>query len=173
MKKRVDYFCGCVMMLLVCGCVSHHDVVKSEEPAVVSGVSGGHPQQALPPVVIYKTRGNYNDFVPVNLAPNGNALLSYPGVHDVFYQGILAKPTPLESGFLLDNRGIDTNSVFLDYTYEVYSALPQTPLQEEIMQHIMIRDGIEALYSCRCARDTALLNEMIRRKDFHSCVKLR
>jgi len=139
----------------------------------VSGPTNRYPLQAMPPVIIYKTKSDYNRYVPVSLTPDKKTLLSYPAVQDVYYQGALAMPTQLLNGYLLDNRGIDTNSVFLNYTYETYSALTQTPLPEELLKNILADDPIEVLYSCNCGRDTALLNEMIRRNDFYYCVKMK
>lgn len=139
----------------------------------VSDPTNRYPLHAMPPVIIYKTKANYNMHVPVSLSPDKKTLLSYPAVQDVYYQGALAIPTLLLNGYLLDNRGIDTNSVFLNYTYETYSALTQTPLPEELLKNIFADDPIETLYSCNCGRDTVLLNEMIRRNDFYYCVKMK
>ena len=201
MTKSIFAFLTGFMMILVLtvSCVSKREASKQTDPVIgqsadttrlqvsenvsissasmqtdaVSGPTNRYPLQVVPPVIIYKTKANYNTQVPVGLSPDKKSLLSYPAVQDVYYQGALALPTLLLNGYLLDNRGIDTNSVFLKYTYETYSALTETPLPEEILKNILDYNPLEVLYSCNCGRDTALLNEMIRRNDFYYCVKLK
>jgi hypothetical protein len=147
-------------------------VQTNPTPDAVSAPTNRYPM-ALPPVIFYTTKKDYSRYVPVHLAPDKKSILSYPGVGDVYYQGVLAYPSPLIGGFLLDNRGIDTSAAFLDYTYEAYSMLTQTPNTEELMKHILEKNPILSMYSCSCNRDTAVLNDMIRRNDFSWCIKIK
>ncbi|MEZ5198883.1 MAG: hypothetical protein R2764_21650 [Bacteroidales bacterium] len=87
---------------------------------------------AGPPAIIYKTLKDYYDKVPVSLSEDKTEVVSYPGIKDIYYKGEFAYPTQLHDGFLLDNRGIDINTAFLNLTYEDYSKLKSTPSKEEL-----------------------------------------
>lgn len=103
--------------------------VKAKEP-----LTGGK-MTALPKAVIYKTNGDYNNNVAINLSSDGKRPVSYPAPTDV-NSGSAA--LPLENGWLLDRRGaIGANTAFLKYTYEEYAKLPQAPTTAEIMQSII------------------------------------
>jgi len=103
---------------------------------------------AGPHVIIYKTRKDYNDKVPVLLNEEKTKIISYPGVKDVFYNGKLAIPTSLSDGFLLDNRGIGKNVAFLKITYEEYSKLEEPPSTSEMMNMIIDKEPLTEMYDC-------------------------
>lgn len=147
-------------------------VPTNPRPDAVSAPTNRYPM-ALPPVIFYTTVKDYSHFVPVSLSPDKKQIVAYPDIRDVYYQGVLAYPTLLSGGYWLDNRGIDTTTAFLDYTYDAYSRLKQTPTTEELMNHILDNNPILTLYSCSCYRDTATLNDMIRRKDYIYCTKVK
>jgi hypothetical protein len=132
---------------------------------------------AGPPAIIYKTNGDYYDKVPVTLSADKTEVVSYPGVKDVFYKGGLAYPTRLNDGFLLDNRGIDPTSAFLNITYEAYSKLEKTPAKEELMNMIIDKDPFIEMYSCgnkyKFKDIVAELNESIDSKSFDKYSKLK
>ncbi len=117
---------------------------KNDETSAVSekGVSSG------PPAIIYKTKQDYYDKVPVILSDDKLEIESYPGIKDVFFKGELAYPTHLDNGFLLDNRGINKNAAFLKMTYEEYSKLDQTPSKDELFRMILDNDPFTVMYSC-------------------------
>ncbi len=102
---------------------------------------------AIRPVIIYKTRNNYDKFVPINLSENKLNIISYPGPYDVFYGGKLAYPTKLVNWYLLDNRGINTNSAFLNITYEEYSKLQEAPT-ESFLSMIKDANPFIEIYEC-------------------------
>ena len=118
--------------------------------------SGGSPEKkktntgsaALAPCIIYKTRADYSKNVPVTLSGDKSKIVSYPDRKDVYFQDQLAYPTELEKGFLLDNRGIGPDVAFLDFTYEEYSSLEQTPSAGELMNHILDSDPLLQMYQC-------------------------
>jgi hypothetical protein len=103
---------------------------------------------ASPPVIVYQTKADYYDKVPVTLSEDKSEIVSYPGVKDVYYKGELAYPTKLNDGYLLDNRGIDPNSAFLKLTYEEYSKLEATPTKEELYRMILDKDPFSKMYNC-------------------------
>jgi hypothetical protein len=75
-------------------------------------------------------------------------IISYPGPTDVFYKGKLAKPTPLKNGYLLDNRGINENTVFLNYTYEEYSRLTEAPSLQEMILRVAEKNPMVEIIDC-------------------------
>lgn len=114
----------------------------SEKPETISTTKAG------PPVIVYKTTGKYFTKVPVKLSSDKTKIVSFPGPKDLFYKGTFSYPTMLENGYLLDNRGIDENSAFLDFSYEEYSKLEQTPSSEELFEHILDNDPFTEMYYC-------------------------
>ena len=98
---------------------------------------------ALPRVVVYKTKADYSNLVPVNMNDAKTEIVSYPDPTDIKNN---KRPTTLNDGFLLDNFGIGKNVAYLDYTYEQYAALEQVPDMETLMQHISERNPLTAYY---------------------------
>ena len=62
--------------------------------------------------------------------------------------GRLVTPTPLDNGYWLDNRGISSDVAFLSYTYEEYSALPQAPSMQEMLDRIVDKDPLTVIVDC-------------------------
>lgn len=121
-------------------------------PVVRSGTAAparnASPVQAAPPVVIYKTTRDYSRNVPVGLSQDGTRVVSYPAVSDVRVGGRYPYPTPLEEGYLLDNRGIGRNVAFLSYTYEEYAALPATPSAAELLEKVIDKHPLVEIHTC-------------------------
>lgn len=101
-----------------------------------------------PQTVVYKTIKDFSDLVPVIMNSEKTKIVSYPAPSDVYYEGKLAKPTPLKNGYLLDNRGINENVAFLNYTYEEYSRLLEAPSQEEMLSRIAEKNPLKELINC-------------------------
>jgi len=104
--------------------------------------------KALAPVIIYKTKDDYYTNVPIIMNDNKTDIISYPDIKDVYYKGELAYPTKLSNGYLLDNRGISKNVVFLKYTYEEYSNLKETPNKETLLKKIIEKNPLTEIYTC-------------------------
>ena len=103
---------------------------------------------AGPPVIIYKTKKEYSNNVPVILSADKKMVVSYPGIKDIYTNGKFATPTLLENGYLLDNRGIGPDVAFLTLTYEAYSKLPATPKPDDFMKMILDADPLTEMYNC-------------------------
>ena len=84
---------------------------------------GGVMPAASPQVIVYKTKGDYSKLVPITLSEDKKTVVNYPAKSDIYLDGVISYPTKLTKGYLLDNRGINKNSVFLNITYETYSKL--------------------------------------------------
>lgn len=104
--------------------------------------------QAGPPTIVYKTKKDYFDKVPVTLSDDKTAVVNYPAPKDLIFEGKPAYPTRLENGFLLDNRGINANVAFLKINYEDYAKLEVSPTLEELNGLILDNDPLEEMYYC-------------------------
>ena len=127
-----------------------------------SPITGMRP--FIPKAQVYRTNGNYNDNVPIQVADDGKTLISFPAPTDIDNQ---TKPLPLADGFLLDRRGISTDSRFTTYTYADYSALQAPPsienLLKSIIPHAMITELVALPMTTQEAlADTAAVNRLIR-----------
>jgi hypothetical protein len=100
---------------------------------------------ALPPIIVYKTRQNYDKNVAVMLSDDKKSIVSYPHPSDV---SVNSYPTPLKNGYLLDNRGIGKNTAFISLTYEEYAALEKVPSIAELYNLIIDKDPLLRMYSC-------------------------
>lgn len=130
-----------------------------------------------PKVIIYQTTKDFSMFVPVILSDDKESLVSYPDIKDVYYNGVLAYPTKLNQGFLLDNRGITKNVAFINLTYEQYSKLDKTPDAVQLMKMIVDKNPLSKMYSCG-VRSTYTeiekeLNLKIDKGDFSSFTKIK
>lgn len=119
-----------ILSLLFVSCRPHKEISKETNKMITTTIS--IDQQA----VVYKTTVDLVDYVPVIMNEGKTKIISYPAPSDLFYEGKLAKPTVLKDGYLLDNRGITENVVFLNYTYEVYSQLNNVPTLDEMLKNI-------------------------------------
>ncbi|MDR2009304.1 MAG: hypothetical protein LBQ22_02335 [Bacteroidales bacterium] len=116
------------------------------------------PSQMLigPPLIIYKTKADYNNLVPVLLSDDKSEIISFPHPSDLKDGNALLTPTVLKDGYLLDNRGINENVAFLRYTYEEYSQMKTMPSINELYNNIVEKDPLTEL--CRCGLRTSYEN---------------
>lgn len=129
------------------------------------------------PTIIYKTKHDYFQNVPVTLSPDKSKIVSYPSVTDIFYKGSLAYPYKLENGYFLDNRGINENTAFLKYTYEEYSKLKEIPKLTELYAAIIDKDPFLEIFNCgnryRFKDEIKELNEILTKNDLGKFNKLK
>ena len=100
------------------------------------------------PVMIYKTKGDFRNLVPVTLSADGKSIVSYPAPKDIKTETGFQTPTELHNGYLLDNRGITPNVAFLKYSYEEYAALSALPTLPEMYEAIKVKNPLTELYDC-------------------------
>ena len=127
-----------------------------------------------PPTVIYKTKKDYSQMVPVTLSEDKTKIVSYPGPQDIYFRNKLATPTRLDKGYLLDNRGLNKNSGFLDIRYEDYSKLDKVPGLVELYNHLIDKDPFTEFYNCGNRyqykeNETLKLNEIITNNGLSRC----
>ena len=72
------------------------------------------------------------DNVPIQVDSQGN-IISFPDPSDLKN----AEPIQLKGGYLLDRRGVNTNTRFLRYTYKEYSSLNVPPSITELKASII------------------------------------
>ena len=99
------------------------------------------------PTVVYKTKADYSQFVPVTLSADKSQIVAYPIAKDLYYNSKLAKPIQLKNGYWLDNRGINPNSAFLDITYEEYLKNDDIMPLAELYKHITNKDPFTEIYN--------------------------
>ena len=101
-----------------------------------------------PHALVYKTKGDYDNLVPVVLSDDKKTIISYPHPNDLRTNGVLAVPTLLKNNYRLDNRGIGKNVAFLKLTYEEYSKLDSAPALNKMYELIIDQDPLSELYDC-------------------------
>lgn len=133
-----------IISLWIAGCSSGRSsrTAPASVPsqALASVEHSSAQSKALPKAVIYRTNGDYNDNVPVNLNASRTALVSFPAPSD-----ITSRSTPVEigDGWLFDRRGgVGENTVFLTYTYAEYAALLSAPSSSRIMEAVIPGSGV-------------------------------
>ena len=123
-----------------------------------------------PPVLVYKTKKDYNNRVPVLLNDEKTQIVSYPDPKDVKVGGNFLLPTSLQNGYLLDNKGIGKNVAFLKYTYEEYAKFQTLPTLQELYNNILDKNPLLELCDCgnrnKFSDIEKQLNELITSKKF-------
>ncbi len=146
------------------------DSMSSKKEIVTIDYSAG------PTTYIYKTKGDYNKLVPVTLSDDKTIITSYPHPKDIYYKGVLAIPTQLKEGYLLDNRGINANVAFLNITYEDYSKLSKAPSADELLEMITDNDPLIELYNCgnryQYKNEVVELNNIINNEQLRQCKEM-
>jgi hypothetical protein len=169
-------------LLVVTGiCLAAITVLTSCSRKSVSSATGatgtGQVTVPGPPCVVYRTRADFSTLIPVELTDDKTQLASFPDVKDIYRDGVLAYPTPLDGGYMLDNRGIGPNVAFLNLTYEDYRKLDKTPTASDLMNAIIDRDPLLELYQCGNRSQykdvVSELNLMISSGKLAGCRKLK
>lgn len=107
---------------------------------------GGTALARTAPTMLYKTKADYHDLVPVTLSDDHRSIVAYPAPSDV--AGHQPQPTALAQGYWLDNRGIGPNVAFLKLTYADYAQLTTAPSLADMEAMIVDRDPLVALCDC-------------------------
>jgi len=139
-------------------------------------INPGSAIQATVPFIIYKTKADYSQLVPVLLNPEKDKIVSYPAPTDLKNENGLLLPIALRDSFLFDQRGIGPNVAFTSYTYEQYSILEQAPSLTELENSLIDRDPLVTMYNCSaCSEirgDVRKMNRLVQTK-FKKCVRLK
>ncbi len=123
---------------------------------------------AMPKAVIYKTNGDYRLNVPVTLNAERTTIVSYPDPSDISTN---LAPICLADGWLLDRRGVNSNTAFTTFSYSEYSKLKSVPSPEQLMNSIIPDARVTevrtlSITTSKAVSDTAAVNSMIRSGKF-------
>lgn len=125
--------------------------------------------------LVYKTRINFNENVPVILSEDKTKIISYPHPKDVSIENILVIPTKLNNGYLLDNKGISKNTAFISVKYDAFSKMKDAPSYDVLYSLIIDKDPITELYDCgnkiAFTNELSQLNHMIKNNSLESICK--
>ena len=104
--------------------------------------------KAAPSTLVYKTKKDYHNNVPVILSDDGKKIISYPDPKTIKSGGASFLPTKLKKGYLLDNRGIGLHVAYLKMTYDEYAALPKALPMDSMMKMIIDKNPLKELCNC-------------------------
>ena len=124
-----------------------------------------------PHTMVYKTKADYNNLVPIDLSDDKTQIMSYPDPTDVKTENGYHTPTPLHKGYLLDNRGVGKNTAFLKMSYEEYAKLKTPPTLQELFDMILEKDPLTEL--CDCGLKTAFTDINLQLNQLIDSNKLR
>lgn len=152
------------LLLTAVGCSSQKNAEATpkaglqvaRDVASLGNVLPGTTAQTLPKAVVYKTSHDYADRVPVTMNEARTAIASFPDPSDLKTADGYAKPIALQGDYLLDRRGVNAHTAFLDYTYEEYAALPSVPTLAELKAHLLDTHPIKELYALPITASEAL-----------------
>ena len=96
-------------------------------------------------VIIYKTRKNYSNNIPIVLSQDKRQIISFPSPSDI---KTILKPKKLKKGYFLDNFGISRNTVFISLSYSEYSKLKQLPNEADFKKMIIDSFPFLEMYDC-------------------------
>ena len=186
MNRFTLVYCFLMLLVFVNYSCRTYPVYLAEEAEIVEEVSEDADDAdrdiltgaaALPPLLIYKTRGDYRNQVPVTLNEEKTEIINFPAPQDLFYGGELAIPVSLEQGWLLDIRGIGVGVAFLSMTYEEYVSLDTIPTAKQLFEMILDNDPVNAMFVCGNRfgneEDVIRAERIIRTDDFSDCIRLK
>lgn len=165
-----------VITLLMCftfvGCNSSNKMLNTNK----EGIKFVPQYTPGPQALIYKTKKDYTNLVPVLLSDDKTEIVSYPHPRDLNVGIGYPLPTLLNKGYLLDNKGIGKNVAFLKLTYEEYSELKEVPTLEELYNYIIDKYPLKEL--CDCGNKTVFtdienqLNNIIDKNKLRKTCKI-
>ena len=95
------------------------------------------------PTIIYKTKSDYFNLVPVGMAQDKKSIVSYPNMSDMLPSSY---PTKLSDGYLFGS--VSVNSGFLKLTRDEYAVLKELPSPEKLYDSIRDTDPFTEIYDC-------------------------
>ncbi len=132
--------------------------------------------QTTAPFIIYKTRADYSQLVPVLLTPEKDRIVSYPAPGDLKNADGFMYPVALRDSFFFDQRGIGPNVAFTSFTYEQYYRLEHAPSLDELDSCLIDRDPLVAMYNCsahsKIRGNTKKMNRLVK-DGFQHCNQMK
>jgi hypothetical protein len=148
MNKHLHRFSLLIVSLLILnGCGVHKKAGPTEMKTLEDPILN-YGTKASAPALVYKTRADYFNHVPVLMNTEKTKIIAYPDPTDLKNENAFALPTKLNNGYLLDNRGIGVNVAFLTFTYEAYGALTKAPELNQLMDSLLDKNPLTELWDC-------------------------
>ena len=149
MKRNNLLFKGITLIIMVSMISCSHKIqVKNSQKMEEKEKTGSTVVQPSPPVIIYKTKEDYSDKVPVTLSDDKSKIINYPDARDLIRNGKLTLPIELHNGFLLDQRGIDQNVAFLSISYGTFTRAMRVYTVGQLYDLILDNDPLTEMYNC-------------------------
>ncbi len=123
------------------------------------------------PLILYKTKADYSQYIPITLNNERNKIIAYPGIKDIYNNKEFAVPTKLKNGYLLDNLGISPLSAYTSITFQEYASFKTPPSVDYLMEHIIDKNPFLEVYNCGVRNsnlEIKTLNNIIAKK-FENC----
>jgi len=143
----------------------------------VKKIINGYSAVPGPPTIVYKTKADYFNNVPVLLSNDKQTIIAYPDPKDLTLDNKLCLPTQLEKGYLLDNRGISVNVGFLNISYLEYSRLATSPSLNELRKLLLDTNPLVELYDLGLSYNykdrKEEINQIIRRNQLINFKRLK
>ncbi len=139
---------------------------STKERTVIKGVQK--------PQIIYKTKKDYSQNVPIQMNKEKTKITGFPAPSDLKINGELQTPIPLNNNYLYDRRGISINTVFIKMTYKEYSKLKKIPSTNVLMNMIIEKNPMVELFYCPDLKqgvDVKTMNALIK-NNFPECKKI-
>lgn len=150
------------LAMLMVGCKSSADTATVDSQIAAPPISGMRPAKAVAKVHIYKTNGDYDNYVPVSLDASRKQIMSFPAPSDLSESSM---PVKLDNGYLLDRRGVGENTAFTRYTYKEYMALQEAPAPSELIKAIIpdarVTEIVEMPFTVGSTDEVSRCNELI------------
>ncbi len=128
---------------------------------------------ALPQVIIYKTKTDYQKFVSVVLSPDKTKIIAYPAPSDVVNQ----YPVALHNGYFLGKMpgAGSPDGAFLNLTIAQYSRMLASSITpNQLYSLILDKDPFIEIYRCGGPENSIdVINSWIDSKVIYSCMKLK
>ncbi len=173
MKNRFHSVCfwGIVILILTTAACSNHLYLDKSNSELRNEIET-FDTIVKKRVLIYRTVANFSNYVPVLLDSTKNRIIKFTDFDSL---SISSAPTPLKNGYLLDNWQIDANVAFLEFTYNEYSKLKLYPIQERLLEHILVKHPLDELWDCGEYPESELTMEMLNElidSNFINCTPL-
>jgi len=133
------FFCLVILSFSACCSRKIDTVDKNSDSTVV---------KALPSIIIYKTKANYSNYVPVGLSSDKKEIISYPHPKDVITDNGFRLPTELKNGYWMDQIGVGINSAYLKISIAEYSNLKEPLSLAKMKKMIIDIDPFIEMWNC-------------------------
>jgi hypothetical protein len=127
-------------------------------------ILGTDPCDATGPIVVYKTKKDYQNNITVQLSKNNKEITAYPGHSDAIRQA----PILLANGYLLKQM---VGDAYLSITIKEYSDTTINWESKNLIDYVIDIDPyLEKYECCECTgKDTALINLLIKENRLAEC----